>query len=207
MARSDNDHAKNTVQRRKLYPLPNGKQVEIRALGLRDYIQAREECLAQYKRERLKTYTANVDLLDPEDRKRLLGEAFERVELITLEDLPARKMALPTRSKAGKIRRDADGEMVTKITAVEYTAWWMSETPEGRLFMTWLSIHKSDPDFTLEDADEIFRDAQEELEKIADDVGDLSGPQLGNSPGPSTDPTPATAKREARKRRRRRIGR
>ena len=199
------DHAKNTVQRRKLYPLPNGKQVEIRALGLRDYIQAREEALAQYKRERLKTYTANADLLDAKDRKQLLSDAFERVEILTLEDLPNKKMKMPVRSKSGKIKRDADGEIETKIQAVEYTAWWMSDTPEGRLFMTWLSIHKSDETFTLADADEIFQNAQEELENIADDVGELSGPQLGNSPSSPEDP--ATEKREARRRRRRRTGR
>jgi len=208
------DNAESTVRRRKTYPLPNGEHVEIQSLGLQDYVQAREEALSQYKRQRIKTWTKNLDLmeqLDQQQRDRMLQSAFERAEEITLENLPTQKMRLPVRVQGGKFRRDKTGAVVTQIQEVEYTAWWMSETPEGRLFMTWLSIRRSKPDFTIDDADEIFREHVEELEQIADEVGEISGPQLGNSPAPAeTETTPAetpTEKQKRRKRRRRRPGR
>ena len=97
------------------------------------------------------------------------------------------------------------GGLVTKKQTVDYTAWWMSETPEGRLFMTWLSIRRSDPTFTLEDADDIFREHMEELEMIADEVGEISSPELGNSAAPPSLDGPTGAKPEtARQRRKRR---
>lgn len=213
MGRRRTDNADSTVRRRKLYPLPNGEKVEIQSLGLSDYVAAREEALAQYKRNRIKTWTANVDLLPKADRQAAMTAAFQRAEETTIEDLPEKEMELPVRGKGGGFVRDRDGEMLTKKSRVEYTAWWMSDTPEGRLFMTWLSIKRSKPDFTIEDADEIFREHMGELESIADEVGEISGPQLGNSPEPGAEP-PATAetetaaeKRESRKRRRRRTGR
>lgn len=202
------DNADSTVRRRKLYPLPNGEKVEIQSLGLSDYVAAREEALAQYKRQRIATWTRNLDLMqamDPEQRQQLLTAAFERAEEITVENLPEKKMRLPVRAPGGKFRRDKAGQIVTAIQRVEFTAWWMSETPEGRLFMTWLSIKRSKPDFTLEDADEIFREHLEELEQIADQVGEISGPQLGNSQEPEAEPPAETEPMEtARQRRKRR---
>jgi len=86
----------------------------------------------------------------------------------------------------------------------------MSETPEGRLFMTWLSMRRGDPELKLEDAEQLFNDAMNELETVADQVGEISTPQLGKSSAPAatgaqteTDPT---EKRRARKRRRRQTG-
>ena len=204
------DNAQATVRRGKLYTLPNGKEVEIKSLGLTDYVQAREEALAQWKRERIKTWTANADLMPDDDRPGMLRDAFERAELLTIEDLPAKRMKMPVRNKdTGKLKRDKRGEAIIQIQRVEYSAWWMSETPEGRLCMTWLSIRRSDPDFTIEDADEIFKEAQDELERIADDIGEISGGDLGNSPKPpETEPEATETKRQRRKRRRRRrIGR
>lgn len=208
------DYAETTVRRRKLYPLPNGKQVEIRALGLNDYVQAREEALAQFKRQRLQTWTRNVDLL-PDDagetKQQLLRDAFERAEQITIDSLPTKQMQLPVRLPSGQFRRDGRGQVVTELQTVDYTAWWMSDTPEGRLFMTWLSIRRSDPAFTMQDADEIFRDHFAELERIADEVGEISGGSLGNSSSPSPETgnseqaTPMT--RRQQRKARRRIGR
>jgi hypothetical protein len=207
------DHAETTVRRGKLYPLPNGEQVEIKSLGLNDYVQAREEALAQFKRQRIATWTRNADLLanvSEADRRALLRDAFERAEVLTVEDLPAKTMTLPFRTgKNGKFARDAAGGLITRQQAVEYTAWWMSETPEGRLYMTWLSVRRSKPDFTIEDADEIFRDHMEALEKIADDIGEISGPNLGNSseppdPAPAAEVTATETPEEKRKRRRQR---
>jgi hypothetical protein len=205
--------AEATVRRKKLYTLPNGRRVEIQSLGLSDYVQAREEALGQYKRARLQTWTKNIDLLGnlPEsERRQLLQEAFERAENLAVEDLPEKTMRLPTRNAQGKFVRDQHGELLLQKQAVEYTAWWMSETPEGRLYMTWLSIHRADPTFTMDDADAVFRDHVDQLEKIADEVGEISGAQLGNSSAPpetAGQPTETAQTRRERRKARRRIGR
>lgn len=202
------DLAATTVRKRSVHTLPSGKQVEIRALGLNDYVQARGEALKRYKRQRIETYTENVDLLPEDQRAGFIREAFERAEQFGQEELPSKEMTLPIRLPTGKFRRDKRGGLVTKKQTVDYTAWWMSETPEGRLFMTWLSIRRSDPTFTLEDADDIFREHMEELEMIADEVGEISSPELGNSAAPPSLDGPTGAKpetaRQRRKRRRRR---
>lgn len=205
MARRRGDNAETTVRRKRLYPLPNGEKVEIGSLGLADYVQAREEALAQYKRQRLATWTRNADLFEnvsDEDRRAMLRDAFERAEGLTVEDLPEKDMVLPVRKDNGRFARDKTGQLIAKRQRVEYTAWWMSETPEGRLFMTWLSIRRSKPDFTIEDADEIFRDHLEELERIADEVGEISSPKLGNSSAPP-EPEAPVATLTARQRRKR----
>ena len=207
MGRRRSDNAQSVVRRRKLYKLPNGEQVEIRSLGLNDYVMAREESLAQHKRQRLATWTKNADLLtdvSPADRTAMLRDAFERAELLSIEDLPDKQMKLPVRLKNGRFARDAAGELITKLQDVEYTAWWMAETPEGQLFMTWLSIRRSKPEFTIEDADDIFRDHLQELERIADEVGEISGPNLGNSPEPGAEPPAETMTETAEEKRKRR---
>lgn len=204
------DNLDKTVRRKAKHTLPNGKEVEIHGLGLTDYVQAREQALKEFKRLRIETYTSNIDLLDlmdAEERKGMIRDAFERAELLTYDNLPAKEMLLPLRYRDGKFRRDKKtGELLTKTQRVEYTAWWMSETPEGRLFMTWLSIRRGDPDFTLADADEIFREHMEELESIADEVGEISQADLGNSSTPPEEDLPVAGetKRQAKKRRRRR---
>ena len=215
MGRRRRDNAESAVKRKKLYPLPNGEKVEIGALGLKDYVQAREEALTQYRRTRIQAWTKNLDLLDDltvAERQGIVQDAFARAEV---EDLPVKSMKLPIRGKGGRflIKDEQTGELLTKTQEVEYTAWWMSDTPEGRLFMTWLSIRRAKPDFTLEQADEIFRNHVEELESIADAVGDISGPKLGNSSEstdaaePSREKETPEEKRARRRRRKRRTGR
>jgi len=204
------DHLESTTRRRAVHKLKNGKSVEIHSLGLADYTAARDEALRRYKRQRLETYTGNADLVDdPEIRRELMRDAFEKIEQISCEDLPSREMEMPVRDRQGQFVRDRHGNIQTKIEPVEYAAWWMSKTPEGQLFMTWLSMKRGDPSLTLDDADEVFRDAMEDLETIVDRVGEISEPTLaGNSPTSDAGPTTtAEVKRKERRKRRRRTGR
>lgn len=195
-----------TVRRRATHTLPNGQRIEIHALGLSDYVAARDRALQQFKRAKIQTWTENADLLPPDQRQTWIRDAFERAEALTIDDLPARTMKLPVRNSAGKIVKDKNGDPLLRETEVEYTVWWMSETADGRLYMTWLSIRRGDPSFTLDQADALFIDAMDSLETAAELVGDVSAPTLGNSEPPAQPPmTPG--ERRAQRRARRQIGR
>lgn len=199
------DRMEATVRRRATHRLPNGRTIEIHALGLADYVAARDRALQQFKRQKIQTWTENVDLLPADQRERWIREAFERAEALTIDDLPPRRMKMPIRRSDGKIVKDANGEPVLRETEVEYAAWWMSETADGRLYMTWLSIRRGDPSFTLDDADGLFIDAMDELETAANLVGDISTPTLGNSEPPA-EPPMTPGERRAQRRARRQIG-
>jgi len=208
-----NDHLESTTRRISSHTLSSGQKITLHGLGLQDYVAAREECLRQYRRSQISTWTSNVDLLgelSDQDRQALLRDAIERASAVTLEDLPKKIIDLPVMKNGQPVRDKTTGRITTQRREVEYTAWWMSETPEGRLFMTWLSMRRGDPELKLEDAEQLFNDAMNELETVADQVGEISTPQLGKSSAPAatgaqteTDPT---EKRRARKRRRRQTG-
>lgn len=201
------DRMEATVRRRATHRLPNGRTIEIHALGLADYVAARDRALQQFKRAKIETWTGNADLLPADQRERWIRDAFERAEALTIDDLPVKRMQMPLRRSDGRIIKDAKtGEPILREKEVEYAAWWMSETADGRLFMTWLSIRRGDPSFTLDDADRLFVDAMDELETAANLVGDVSTPTLGNSEPPADVPmTPG--ERRALRRERKRTGR
>lgn len=198
------DNLQTAVRRIATHKLSTGKTVELYALSLSDYVAAREESLRRYRRERLEAWTQNYDLLDAlgeDEKQKLLRDAFDRAERLTLVDLPKMSMRLPMRQKNGMVQRDKAGNIVTQVQKVEYAAWWMSETVEGRLFMTWLSMKHGDSSMTLEDAEQIYTDAMHELETVADMVGDISTPELGNLQ-PPTGREAMTGAKQRRKRRR-----
>ena len=200
------DRMESTVRRRATHRLPSGRTIEIHALGLGDFVAARDRALQQFKRQKIQTWTENVDLLPVDKKERWIREAFERAEALSFDDLPQKRMKIPVRRSDGKIVKDKNGDPLLRETEVEYTAWWMAETVDGRLYMTWLSIHRGDPAFTLDDADALFIDAMDELETTANLVGDISSPTLGNSEAPA-DPPMTPGERRAQRRARRQIGR
>lgn len=207
------DHLETTTRRTQSFKLGNGQLVQIHSLGVHDYVAAREECLRQYRRSQIKTWTENADLLadvDPELKINLIRDAMDRAAKITLEDLPTKTIAIPLMNNGSPIRDPKTKQIKTKQQQVEYAAWWMSETPEGKLFMTWRSMRYSNPEMTIDDAEQIFSEAINELDTVADEVGELSTPKLGKSSAPAatgatateTEQAEAESKRKARRRRR-----
>jgi hypothetical protein len=162
--------------------MSSGKELVLCALGLRDWVAAQDKALADYKRRQIKTWTENADLLPEENRTELIHSAFERAEKLTAESLPEKQV------------KDPDG----KIESVDYSSWWMADTIDGKIFAIWLSMRKSPGQETLllNDIDAMFSTEMIELHKVANIVGELSIPKLGNSEAPP--------KREGRKRRRNR---
>lgn len=186
---ASNGHEAAITQSR-VHTLKSGKRIELGRLGLQDFVQCKEQALHEYKRELIKTWTLNADLLPEEMRDSAIKEAFQRAQEIHSRDLPKMTAQMPV-VENGRFKRDEDGQVVTTEAEIPYEGWWTSQTPEGMLYATWLSMRRCEGQrqVTLDDADEIFRDAQEDLQEAAGVVGELSDSALtaemeGNSPTP-----------------------
>jgi hypothetical protein len=205
---SDNDAMESVARRVVSHPLKSAKKnITISSLGLNDFASAREQALKEYKREKITTWTENEDLIPADKRDAWIREAFDRAELLTYTDLPQKVMQIPDYIAPGKPRMK-DGKVVLKDTKVEYAMWWMSETPNGRVYMTWLSMKKS-PDqqhMSFDDADKLFIEAMDDLEEVAQAIGDISNPRLAKNPPAPQEQEGQKKKERIRKRRRRKRG-
>lgn len=198
------DGMETVAKRQASFRMKDGREITFSSLTLGDFVSAREQALQEYKREKIKTWTANLDLIPEDQRDAWVRQAFERAEEITAEGLPDKELDLPQYLGNGKVKRDSRNQPVFKKQKVEYAMWWMSDTAGGRLYMTWLSMRKApgQQDMTLADADALFTESLDDLENAAQLVGDLSQSKLsGNS---ETPPAPATEGRAKRRTRRRR---
>lgn len=196
------DGLQAATKRTVTVPMSTGETVTISTLTVQDFATAREQALQEFKRDRIKTWTNNLDLMPESDRSQWMRDAFERAESLTYDDLPKREMLVPQYGRDGKLQR-RDGKPVMKLQRVEYALWWMSETFNGKLFMTWLAIKKTpgQEQFTLDDADALFMDALNDLESVAQTVGDISKVQLA---GKSEASGPAKGPKKSKKRNKRR---
>ena len=64
------------------------KECRVKALSIRELMEVERDCVDQYKREYIKTYTDNIDLLPEKDRGRVVQTKFEEVARMDKEDLP-----------------------------------------------------------------------------------------------------------------------
>ena len=67
-----------------------GKEVHIRGLSIKELTEVERECLKQYKRNYLETYSNNLDLLPEAERVGLLKEKMEEAARWDVGDLPLR---------------------------------------------------------------------------------------------------------------------
>lgn len=74
-----------------------GKECTPRPLGARELAEVHRICLDDFKRQYLKTYTDNFDLLPRKKRDAMLAEEFRRVARWIVEDLPKRTAHNPDR--------------------------------------------------------------------------------------------------------------
>ena len=188
--------------------LQNGRTITLSTLGYRDYASARDECVREFKRNFIETWLLNLDLLPDEDQQAHRDQAFHEASKISYADLPKKTMGFPQR-RNGKVVTNGDGNPIMDEKEVEYSIWWMSETPHGQLFMIWQSM-RYDPaqaDVTIDDAEAIFDDRLE-LEAAAQLAGEVSESRLDLSGKEQTPLQEEPAeKRDRRRRRRRRTGR
>lgn len=196
--------AEAVVKRRKVETLPDGRQVEIEMLGFKDYEIIAEQACARYKRSIVQTYTDNMHLVPAELKSDMLKTAFERAEKITKDTLPMQEAWMPKEDAEGNFvintgpryyNEDSGqwtetGDPVLEKRKIDYVAWWMSFSLAGKAFTTWQSVRKckGQEHFTLDDIEALLLPHPEKLEKLAQSIGDLSRPRLGNE-----DPAAAEA--------------
>jgi hypothetical protein len=158
------------VQRRRLVTLPDNTEVEVRALDLCDWAMLEDEAVAVCKRSMLETYTKNMDLIPQAYREQMLQDAFKRAEDIRADNLPS-----------VMVKVNIEGAGIQEVP-MGYAHYWLRNTMRGRLFAAWLSIRKSKPAWTLNEAAEFFAEkgGDKVLDQVADAVGEVSSPTLGN---------------------------
>jgi hypothetical protein len=161
------DGLTGATRRRRVYTLPNGKDIELEAIGVRDYAQIREQACAEYKRQLIQTYVGNLDLLPEDKRAAAHTDAFEKASMITPDDLP---------------KKTVEDPVTGKPKTLNYADWWMGMTVPGVLFSVWLSMRKSPTHagITQADVEKMFEDNFEAMNNAGDEIADLSRPRLGN---------------------------
>ena len=186
------------------HELRNGKTIYLSTLGYKDFASMQAQCLSEWRRDKLKFWSENADLIPEDLREKKLDEAFAKAERTAYDDLPKKLMDIPSRDpKSGLIMRDQEtGEIITEKKLVDYMEWWAVSTPSGMLFSTLRAMHHtaSQRHYTEDDADSLFLDGKE-LDEVHDLVGEVTASQLdlaGNSEAPQTE-----GKKERRRRRRR----
>jgi hypothetical protein len=157
-----------------------GKTLEVRPLTLKDYGTLELCALKDHKKKRVESYAQVLEHISPEDRKSFLNKLAEDNAKIDESDLPPKIMMI---DKDGNVTID-ETECV-KRQKVPFVQWWMSFTHEGRLTAVWLSVRKAQPDLSKEDVERLVMDDPSALEELANVVGDVSAPKLGNSPEPA----------------------
>lgn len=181
------------TQRRQTIELPSGKKLLIAPLVLRDYATIEEECLRDYKKKYMQTVNDNIGFLPEHLREAKLLDEWENMKRLTSGDLPKQRCKAPVVLQNGTFARDPKdrSKLVIQEQEMPYEAWWLNNTAQGKLFAIWLSLRKEQPEMTSNDVDALFADAQGQLmdsllDDIAESVGGLSEPTVGN--GPSSSP-------------------
>jgi hypothetical protein len=164
------------AKRSRLIPMPDGSTLEVQPLHLGDWATLEEEAVQAAKRDLLETYTKNMDLLAmlPEPmREKMLLDVFKRAEDLRADNLPT-----------VTVKVKADGKEVE--VAVGYAHWWVSRTMKGKMTAAWLGMRKAKPGLTYEGAGKLMADwgGEAQLETVANAVGEISKPTLGNGEAP-----------------------
>jgi len=76
-----------------------GKECTVRPLGIRELTEVERDCAERYKRQYLKTFADNLDLLPAEAKDRLLLEKMDVVARWDVDDLPPKFVHDPARVK------------------------------------------------------------------------------------------------------------
>ena len=158
----------------------NGKTLEVRPLTLKDYGTLELCAMKDFKKKRVESYAQVLEHIPAEDRTKFIEKLAADNAKLDESDLPAKVMMI---DKSGNVTVD-EAECVKK-QKVPFVQWWMSFTHEGRLSAVWLSIRKAQPELSKEDVETLVMDDTKALEELANVVGDVSAPKLGNQPEPA----------------------
>ncbi len=178
-----------------------GSSLTVKPLGLSDFASAREESLDFYRREQIKAWTSNADLMPEDSRKEWIREAFEKAAQISYEDLPE-KQVIEYEDDEHSASIPKDERIIKAVHHVEYAMWWISSEFKGMLFALWLSARKAHPELTIEEIEQRFMSGEgvdeTALNAAAQKVGKLSQAKIvGNGEAPDQ---PGRKRRKKRKR-------
>lgn len=157
---------RESTSRGRVVPLGDGRNIELRPMGLRDVAQLEEQALADHKRLYLETFTKNRDLMPVDLANEWLREAFQNAAAMTVDSLPL------------KMQGDKP---------IPYAFWWAANTVSGMLHSVWLSVRKADSSIKFDDLDDALGTNLGRLEELANEVGELSSPTEGNGREPSQE--------------------
>jgi hypothetical protein len=178
-----NDDGSEVFNSTRVVDTPRGSML-IAKLTIGDYAALRDESLQYARREKIRTYTRNVDLLPEHMRQEAISNAFKEASEMSFSDLGSRRVDVLV-----------DGEMVERD--VDYAIYWVSSTVDGMTYAAWRSLRIEQPQLTLDDVREMYRGKEGEIERVANAVGQLSEPVLAkNGDAPSS-----TGQRRRRRRR------
>jgi len=168
--------------------LSNGKAVNLRALGIGDFANIEQEALRLYRRDMIRTWTDNVDLMPTDKANEWIHDAFTRAEKISLNDLPSKTII---QHHPDDMEKPADDRRVLRvITNAPYANYWMGEEVDGQIYSIWLAAKHDTPGVTIADIDDLFRDdegrlSEADLHLVAQTLGELSAPKIaGNGQAP-----------------------
>lgn len=164
MAR-DHDQMEAASRRVIHIPTKSGREILVGSMEYRNLVSIRERCLADYRREQIKAWTENADLIPEDKRDDWIRDAFKRASEITVGDLPEQSVKIPR-----------NGELVSRKVA--YDVWWASEDPRGILYSIWLAAKnvEGQEDITLQEIEDEFTGEDGQLETARlDEAGNLVG--------------------------------
>ena len=75
------------------------KECQTRALGIAELTEIERECLDRYKRQYLRTFVQNLDMIPKGKRDSILEKKMEEVAKWDIDDLPPKFAHDPTRIK------------------------------------------------------------------------------------------------------------
>jgi hypothetical protein len=183
-------------------------KIVLHQLRLSDYATAREESLAWYRRDVLKTWSQNADLLP--DGKAMLREKFEEMAAKHYHELPPMQIHEYVNDEVAWQQAPEDRE-INNTHTVEYALWWMAGNPSGMLFVLWLSAKRepSQSHWTQDDVESRYIDEtgainMQALERSAQELGKLSQPSVAGNGQAPTDGGKKKRRREREQRRKRR---
>lgn len=172
--------AKEVAQGRQSYSLPDGRTVLVSPLVLRDVSTIENECLRRYKKVYMQSVMDSLDCLPENLQQKKQEEAWEKMLAFTNADLPSKEVLAYVPMANGKFKRDAAGKLVQEKRLMKYEEWWVVNQSEGRAFAMWLSARKEQPDLTLEYFENLVVQNPTDADELADIIGDLTKPTLGN---------------------------
>jgi len=176
------------------HKLPDGSEIVLCSFGPIDWAAVEEGSLDYFKRQLIKTWTDNLDLLPESDRSGAIKSAYREAQRVTKSDLPKMRMDFPQLGGEDEpVIEDGKVKMVSK--EVDYASWWMGDTVDGKLHALWLSARKAagQEKWTKAEVAEKFQAAMvhksesvsAEIEAAAQTVGRISQMELGkNSSSP-----------------------